>query len=63
MAGLSGVVGIGIDAVDVARLREVLRRTPSARSRLFTAGELADANRRPDPAVKRPRGSRPRRPR
>jgi holo-[acyl-carrier protein] synthase len=50
MAGLSGVVGIGIDAVDVARLREVLRRTPSARSRLFTAGELADADRRPDPA-------------
>ncbi len=42
-------MGIGIDAVDVARFRRVLARTPSLRSRLFTAGELAYADQVSDP--------------
>jgi holo-[acyl-carrier protein] synthase len=46
----AGVIGIGIDAVEVERMRATLHRTPSTRARLFTAGELADADRRPDPA-------------
>jgi holo-[acyl-carrier protein] synthase len=33
------IVGIGVDVVDIARLRSALRRTPSLASRLFTDGE------------------------
>jgi holo-[acyl-carrier protein] synthase len=43
------VVGIGIDAVDVARFRTILKRTPSFRQRCFTPGELAYADARLDP--------------
>jgi holo-[acyl-carrier protein] synthase len=34
-----GIVGVGIDVVDVARLDEALARTPSLADRLFTPGE------------------------
>lgn len=37
---MSGVRGIGVDAVDVERFRRSLERTPSMRTRLFTAAEL-----------------------
>jgi holo-[acyl-carrier protein] synthase len=40
-AATSGIVGIGVDAVDVDRFRRSLARTPSLRDRLFTADELA----------------------
>jgi holo-[acyl-carrier protein] synthase len=43
------VVGVGIDAVDVVRLRRVLARRPSLRMRLFTDGELAYADQARDP--------------
>lgn len=43
------IVGIGIDAVDVARMREVLRRTPSFRERTFTDGERTYAEKQHDP--------------
>lgn len=43
------IVGIGIDAVDVARFRRSLERTPTMRERLFTADELADLASRSDP--------------
>ena len=33
------IVGVGVDVVDVARLAAALERTPSLRSRLFTADE------------------------
>ncbi|HQZ34627.1 MAG TPA: holo-ACP synthase [Ilumatobacteraceae bacterium] len=33
--------GIGVDAVDIARFRASLARTPSMRERLFTVEELA----------------------
>jgi holo-[acyl-carrier protein] synthase len=35
------IVGIGIDIIEVARIREVLMRTPRFRERVFTATERA----------------------
>jgi holo-[acyl-carrier protein] synthase len=35
------IVSIGIDIIEVARIREVLLRTPRFRERVFTAGERA----------------------
>ena len=37
------MVGIGIDLVEVARMRAALERTPTLVGRVFTAGEAADA--------------------
>mgnify|MGYP001251373818 CR=1 FL=1 len=34
-----GVIGIGVDVVDVARFEATLIRTPALRDRLFTAAE------------------------
>ncbi len=44
------IVGIGIDVVDVARMRETLSRTPSFRERCFTVGERSYAEKARDPA-------------
>jgi holo-[acyl-carrier protein] synthase len=44
------VVGVGVDAVDVARLRRILARRPGFAARFFTPAEQADARRMPDPA-------------
>ena len=44
-----GVVGVGVDAVDLARFARVLGRRGSVADRLFTAGELAYARAAPDP--------------
>jgi len=44
-----GVVGVGIDAVDIARFRTVLARRPTLARRLFTAGERDYAALVPDP--------------
>jgi holo-[acyl-carrier protein] synthase len=35
------IVSIGIDIIEVARIREVLQRTPRFRERVFTAAERA----------------------
>ena len=35
-----GVIGIGIDLVDIERFRRSLERTPTMRTRLFTEIEL-----------------------
>jgi holo-[acyl-carrier protein] synthase len=43
------VVGIGVDAVDVARFRQILARRPGFAARFFTDIEQADARRGPDP--------------
>jgi holo-[acyl-carrier protein] synthase len=43
------MIGMGVDAVDVPRFRLSLQRTPSMRTRLFTAGELAYAQSKADP--------------
>jgi holo-[acyl-carrier protein] synthase len=39
------IVGIGVDAVEIARFAESLERTPSLADRLFTADERAYAER------------------
>lgn len=44
-----GVVGVGIDLVDVDRFRVSLARTPSMRERMFTEGERAYAETANDP--------------
>jgi len=44
-----GVVGVGIDAVDIDRLRTVLGRRRHLAERLFTSGERAYAALAPDP--------------
>ncbi len=40
--------GIGIDAVDIAKFRRALERTPSLRQRVFTAEELTALGDRED---------------
>ncbi len=40
--------GIGIDAVDIAKFRRALERTPSLRQRVFTADELTSIGDRDD---------------
>src|SRR4051794_37945728 len=42
------VIGMGVDAVDIERFRLSLERTPSMRTRLFTAEELDDLASRVD---------------
>jgi holo-[acyl-carrier protein] synthase len=37
------IVGVGVDAVDVARFRKVLERRPTLATRCFTDSERADA--------------------
>ena len=44
------MIGIGVDLVEVERVRGALARTPSLRDRLFTPGEQAYADRAKDPA-------------
>jgi holo-[acyl-carrier protein] synthase len=41
---VSPVVGVGVDAVDVARFRRVLDRRPRLAVRCFTAAEQSDAS-------------------
>jgi holo-[acyl-carrier protein] synthase len=43
------IIGIGVDAVEVARMRQILIRTPTFVQR-FTDGERADADQRNDPS-------------
>lgn len=47
---MAGVIGVGIDLVDVHRFRISLERTPSMRVRMFTEGERAYAEQANDPA-------------
>jgi holo-[acyl-carrier protein] synthase len=47
--GVGGVRGIGVDAVDVVRFRQVIERRPGIVDRLFTDTERAYAQRSRDP--------------
>jgi holo-[acyl-carrier protein] synthase len=47
---VTGVVGVGVDAVDVVRFRRVLHRRPRLAERVFTEAEQADAATARDPA-------------
>ncbi len=49
LSGVAGVVGVGIDVVDVDRLRRVLERTPRFADRVFSADEREGSERRADP--------------
>lgn len=44
-----GIVGIGVDTVDIERFRRSLERTPSMRDRLFTTPELRYVAPKADP--------------
>ncbi len=46
--GVGSVVGVGVDAVDIARFRDSLHRTPSMRDRMFTPDEIASLDTRVD---------------
>ncbi len=46
----AGIVGVGVDAVDVARFRRLLDRRPRVARRCFTQAEQSDANRSTDVA-------------
>jgi holo-[acyl-carrier protein] synthase len=46
----TGLVGVGIDAVDVDRFRRVLARRPGLVERVFTETEQVDAGATNDPA-------------
>ncbi len=43
------MIGIGVDAVEIERFRRSLERTPSMRTRMFTAEELAYVAPKSDP--------------
>jgi len=43
------MIGLGLDAVDTRRFRQVLERRPGLVGRMFTAAERADVARRADP--------------
>lgn len=45
----TGIVGVGVDTVDIERFRRSLARTPTMRERLFTASELAYVAPKSDP--------------
>jgi holo-[acyl-carrier protein] synthase len=48
---MSGAIaGIGVDAVDVVRFRQILVRRPGFATRFFSASERSDARRAADPA-------------
>ena len=47
--GIVGVVGVGIDVVDIERVRRALARTPRFEHRVFTAAEIEHCRSGPDP--------------
>lgn len=46
---MTGIVGVGIDVVDIARMRTVLARTPRFVERAFTAAEREYCEAKRDP--------------
>jgi holo-[acyl-carrier protein] synthase len=50
VGGAGGIVGVGVDAVDVERFRRLLERRPRFAARCFTDGEQSDAGRSGDTA-------------
>lgn len=48
---LDGQVGLGLDVVQIARIQEILERTPSFARRVFTEGERAYCEGRSNPAT------------
>ena len=48
---LDSQVGLGVDIVEIARMRRILKRTPRFRTRLFSAEEQAYCDAKPQPEV------------
>lgn len=44
------IVGIGVDVVEVQRIRDLLASRPGFRDRVFTSGEIVDCQSEADPA-------------
>ena len=44
------IVGIGVDVVEVERIRKLLESRPGFRERVFTSGEIVDCQSQADPA-------------
>jgi holo-[acyl-carrier protein] synthase len=44
------IVGIGVDVVEVERIRTLLESRPGFRERVFTSGEIVDCQSQADPA-------------
>ena len=44
------ILGIGVDVVEVERIRELLESRPGFRDRVFTSGEIVDCQSEADPA-------------
>lgn len=51
MQGVEGQVGLGVDIVEIARMRRILSRTPSFARRVFSEAERAYCDGKADPAV------------
>lgn len=45
------VAGVGVDIVEIGRIRDIIFRTPRFKYRVFTQAERAYCDARPDPAV------------
>lgn len=46
-----GQVGLGVDIVEISRMREILKRTPSFSKRIFTVEEQSYCNGKADSAI------------
>ena len=55
------MIGIGVDLIEVDRMRTVLARTPTMAEKLFTPGERAYAEAANDPTERYAAASPPRR--
>ncbi|WP_172135662.1 holo-ACP synthase [Adlercreutzia sp. ZJ473] len=51
MQGVEGQVGLGVDIVEIERVRRILARTPSFARRVFSEAEQAYCDGKADPAV------------
>ncbi|WP_165171820.1 holo-ACP synthase [Adlercreutzia sp. ZJ242] len=51
MQGVEGQVGLGVDIVEIERVRRILARTPSFAHRVFSEAEQAYCDGKADPAV------------
>ena len=49
--GVEGAVGLGVDIVEIARMRRILERTPSFREKVFSEEERAYCESTANPEV------------
>ncbi|MEY8562459.1 holo-ACP synthase [Eggerthellaceae bacterium 3-80] len=49
--GVEGAVGLGVDIVEIARMKAILKRTPSFKTRVFSEDERAYCDKTAQPAI------------